>query len=279
VTSDLTGRGAVVTGAASGIGRGLCLELAARGARVVAADVEAAPLAETVRLVEQQGGTAIGHVTDVTDPATVQALADRAFAALGAVHLLFNNAGVFTGGWTWETSDADWAWVLAVNVRGVMNGIRAFVPRMIAQRSDGHVVNTASMAGIVSAPLSAPYCASKFAVVGLSECLWHDLSMQPENRLGVSVVVPSAVATAIGTSERTRPAALASPVTEGGRSVGEALVAATASGLDPMAAARRILDGVAAGEFYIPTTDRFAEHCALANETRLRQAPPRFEMF
>jgi NAD(P)-dependent dehydrogenase (short-subunit alcohol dehydrogenase family) len=279
VNRDLTGRGAVVTGAASGIGRALCLTLADRGARVVAADVEAKPLAETVRLVEQQGGDALGHVTDVTDPAAVAVLADRAFAVLGAVHLLFNNAGVFTGGWTWETSDADWAWVLTVNVRGVVNGIRAFVPRMMAQRTDGHVVNTASMAGIVSAPLSAPYCASKFAVVGLCECLWHDLSMQPENRLGVSVVVPSAVATAIGRSARTRPAELASPSTDSGRTVGEALVAATAAGLDPMAAARRILDGIAAGEFYIPTTDRFAEHCAIANETRLRQAPPRFQMF
>ena len=269
----------MVTGAASGLGRGLCVALAAEGVRVVAADVEETPLAETVHMVRECGGWAIAQPADVTQPDAMAALAARAWSELGQVELLFNNAGVFVGGWTWETTDADWRWILGVNVRGVVNGIRAFLPGMIAQRTWGHVVNTASMAGIVSAPLSGPYCASKFAVVGLSECLWHDLSMQPDNRIGVSVVVPSAVATDIARSERTRPPALAGVATDGGRLVGDALAQATATGADPVAAATRILAGIEAGDFYIPTAEAFAEHCAIANETRLRKAPPRFQMF
>lgn len=275
----LAGATAVVTGAASGLGRALCLVLADEGARILAADVDAEGLAGTVDLMRAAGADGAGQPTDVTDPEAVEALAAAAFARGGSVELLFNNAGVFSGGWVWETSDADWEWVLSVNVRGVVNGIRAFVPRMAAQGTWGHVVNTASMAGIVSAPLSSPYCASKFAVVGLSECLWHDLSMQPENHLGVSVVVPSAVATRIAASARTRPAALAAPATESGRGVNDALAQATAAGADPLAAARRILAGLRAGEFYIPTGDAYAEQCGVANETRLRQAPPRFQAF
>jgi NAD(P)-dependent dehydrogenase (short-subunit alcohol dehydrogenase family) len=276
---QVAGATVVVTGAASGLGRALCLVLAGEGARIVAADLDAGGLAETVELVRAAGADGTGRVTDVTDPEAARALADAAFARTGSVELLFNNAGVFSGGWSWETSAADWEWVFSVNVRGVVNGIRAFVPRMQAQGTWGHVVNTASMAGIVSAPLSSPYCASKFAVVGLSECLWHDLSMQPGNRLGVSVVVPSAVATRIAASARMRPAALAAPTTDAGRGVNDALAQATAAGADPLAAARRILAGLRAGEFYVPTGDAFAEQCAIANETRLGKAPPRFQAF
>jgi len=195
----------VVTGGASGIGRALAESLAAEGAAVVVADVDEAGLAETVKRIEARGGRALAVRTDVSDRAQVQALADRAFSALGRVHVLCNNAGVAIWGGLETATHRDWAWTLGVNLWGVIHGLEAFLPRMIAQRDGGHVVNTASMAGLIASQGLGVYNTSKYAVVGLSETLAKDL--RPYG-IGVSVLCPMGVATQIRASERNRPATL-----------------------------------------------------------------------
>jgi NAD(P)-dependent dehydrogenase (short-subunit alcohol dehydrogenase family) len=197
---ELAGRVAVVTGAGSGIGRALARALAREGMRIVAADLDEAGMAETLAGLE---GIAVR--TDVTDLGQVQALADRAWAAFGGVHVLCNNAGVALWGGLESATHRDWQWVLGVNLWGVIHGIEAFVPRMIAQKTEGHIVNTASMAGLVASQGLGVYNTSKYAVVGLSETLVKDL--RPYG-IGVSVLCPLGVATRIRDSDRNRPAAL-----------------------------------------------------------------------
>ncbi|HEX5616591.1 MAG TPA: SDR family NAD(P)-dependent oxidoreductase [Acidimicrobiia bacterium] len=275
---DLEGKVAVVTGAASGIGAGLCRALAQRGARVFGADVEAARLTETVAAL---GERAVAHVTDVSDPGSVAALARRVHEDHAAADLVFANAGVFAGGLLWEGSDRDWDWVLGVNVRGVVHTIRELVPAMLAARRGGHVAITASLAGVVSAPLSGPYCTSKFAAVALAECLHHDLSLQPGHGIGVSCVVPSAVRTDIARADRNRPHDLdGHPLpSEATAMVTAALAAATADGRDADDAATHILDRVLAGEFYVATSDSFDRLVPVVNDTRQRHAPPQLLMY
>lgn len=173
--TDFNGKVAVITGAGSGMGRALAVRCAAEGMHVLAADIEDAALTETVTLA---GHDAIGVRTDVADAGSVAALADTAFDTFGAVHLLCNNAGVFQGGLLWERTVADWEWVLGVNVWGIIHGIRSFVPRMIAQGGEGHVVNTSSLAGLVSNAYSGPYTTSKFAALAITEALAHDLRVK-----------------------------------------------------------------------------------------------------
>ncbi len=277
---DLTDRPAVVTGAGSGIGAGLALALARRGAIVITADIEGASAEATAAEIVASGGRAEGVALDVTDGAAVEALAARLGDDLGPVAVVCNNAGVFAGGLVWESTDDDWEWVMDVNVRGIANGIRAFVPRMLAGGRPGHVLNTASLAGMVSAPLSGVYVTSKFAAVGLTEALHHDLTLQPDHQVGASVVVPAAVDTGIGKSERNRPAHLAERAeTESVRTVGQALEATAAGGADPRVVAERILEQAEAGRFAISTNDAYAKHITLANEDRLAQRPPTFQMY
>ena len=277
---DLTDRPAVVTGAGSGIGAGLSVALARRGAIVIAADIEGASAEATAAEIESAGGRAEGVALDVTDGASVEALSTRVADELGPVALLCNNAGVFAGGLVWESTDDDWEWVLGVNVRGIANGIRAFVPRMLAAGLPAHVLNTASLAGMVSAPLSGVYVTSKFAAVGLTEALHHDLTMQPDHQVGTSVIVPAAVDTGIGKSERNRPEHLTERAdTEAVRTVGQALVETAAAGADPRVVAERILVQAEAGTFAISTNDAYAKHITVANEDRLHQRPPTFQMY
>jgi len=204
---QLEGRTAVVTGAGSGLGRELAIACAAEGMRLVLADIDAKATAATAALLPKS--IAACHITtDVSDADSVEALAQRAYAEFGEVGVLFNNAGVALGGWCWEASCEDWKWVLGVNLMGVVHGIRYFVPRMLTQELPAHLVNTSSAAGLMALPAAAPYCASKHAVVALSECLFHDLEIKKAH-IGVSVLCPSLVNTGIADSERNRPAALA----------------------------------------------------------------------
>ncbi len=203
--TDLTGRVAVVTGGASGIGRALAEGLAREGARIVLADVDQEGMAEVAGGIRAGGGQALAVVTDVSDLGSVQALAARAWEAFGAVHVLCNNAGVVVQGGLEAATHRDWQWVLGVNLWGVIHGLEAFVPRLIAQGPPAHIVNTASMAGLVASRGLGVYNTSKYAVVGLSETLAKDL--QPHG-IGVSVLCPMGVATRIRAAERNRPPAL-----------------------------------------------------------------------
>lgn len=251
---DLSGRIAVVTGAGSGIGRALAHRLVTEGATVVAVDIEATALDETVGQAPGGSGSMTGHACDVSDRHAVVDLADQVFVEHGAVHLLVNNAGVFQGGLAWERSRADWDWVLGVNLFGLIHGVDAFVPRMLEAGEPGHVVNTASMAGHVCAPYSGPYQVSKFAAYAYSESLGHDLAAVGA-AIGVSVLCPSLIDTSIGTSARNRPDDQAGPGGADVEFVEEMLVGATRRGLDPAVVAGQVVDAVARGEFLIPTND------------------------
>jgi NAD(P)-dependent dehydrogenase (short-subunit alcohol dehydrogenase family) len=205
---NLKGKTAVVTGGASGIGRALCLALAGEGAHVVVADIDEAGMAETAAGVKKAGTKALTVKTDVTKLDSVRALAERAWAEMGGVHIVCNNAGVAVHGSLESATHRDWEWVLAVNLWGVIHGVEAFVPRMIAQKQPGHVVNTASMAGLIASQGLGVYNTSKYAVVGLSETLHKDL--RPHD-IGVSILCPMGVSTNIRTSERNRPRDLQNP--------------------------------------------------------------------
>ena len=202
---------AVVTGGASGIGRSLVKELLAAGARVVIGDVEQAALDRVLGEFDSAGDVH-GVVTDVSDPASVEALAEAVYQRHGACHLLFNNAGVAApSANVWETTVNDWAWVHGVNVNGVMNGIRAFVPRMIAGGEEGHVINTSSGDGGISPlPYQSVYASSKAAVSCITECLAAQLQSEG-TQLGASIFYPSGglLDTGIWTTDRNRPEALA----------------------------------------------------------------------
>ena len=201
------GRVAVVTGAASGIGFALAERAAREGMTVVLSDIEAGALAAAATKLMEGGATVLAHRTDVSDEASVEDLAARAFAEFGAVHLLCNNAGVYNRPLpTWEHTIADWRWVLNVNLWGVIHGLRAFVPRMLAGGDEGHIVNTASMAGLVTGGIgTAVYDASKHAVLSLTESLYKDLATTT-TKIGASVLCPGSVLTNIFTAERNRPA-------------------------------------------------------------------------
>ncbi|MEK6211329.1 MAG: SDR family oxidoreductase [Pseudomonadota bacterium] len=200
-------RVAVVTGAASGLGRAMALRFAREGMKIVLADVQADALKKTEAEFEQAGFPILAVRTDVSKGKDVEALADKAFKTFGGVHVLCNNAGVAPGGTVWEHTEKDWEWTLGVNVWGVIHGIRAFVPRMLEQNVDCHVVNTASVAGLLSLPGMSVYCVSKHSVVTLTECLHHDL-VEFGAKVRASVLCPAYVPTGISDSERNRPASL-----------------------------------------------------------------------
>ena len=197
---------AVVTGGASGIGLAMAQRFLAEGMKVVIADVEAPALAAAVERLGAEGREVLAVRTDVTVWADVEALAAAAYERYGAVHVVCNNAGVVTRGAAWEQSLEDWTWVIGVDLWGVIHGVKAFVPRMLASGEPGHVVSTASIAGLFAMPTIAPYNVAKVGVVALSETLHHDLRAAGSS-IGVSVLCPGVVPTRIGESDRNRPEA------------------------------------------------------------------------
>lgn len=200
---DLNNKVAVITGGASGIGLGIARMAAHKGMKIVIADIEEQPLAEASSELKQLGSEVLAVITDVSKKEQVMALAEQAIEHFGAVHLLVNNAGVGGGGCIWELDSEYWEWVLGVNLWGVIHGVSAFTPHMVAQK-EGHIVNTASIAGLMSAPGMGPYNVSKHAVVSLSETLYGELRNADAN-VGVSVLCPSYVDTKIYAAERNRP--------------------------------------------------------------------------
>ena len=233
---DFTGKIAVVTGGAGGIGKALVRALLDEGAKVVVGDVEGQVLEETVKEFREAGGDIAGLVTDVSDKDSVQALADHVFDHHGACHLLFNNAGVAAPSANiWETTPNDWAWVHGVNIMGVMYGIQAFVPRMISSGEEGHVINTSSGDGGISPlPYQSVYASSKAAVSTLTECLDAQLQMEKTN-LRASIFYPSGgiLDTGIWTTARNRPSNLEREVDAGPMpTIDQFKEAASAAGMD-----------------------------------------------
>ena len=262
---QLQGRVAVITGAASGIGLALAQACAREGMKLVLADIETDPLLRVQAQLRAEGVAAVAQTADVMDEAQVIALADTAYREFGAVHLLCNNAGVAAPALrapSWETSAAEWQWVLGVNLMGVAHGVRAFVPRMLAGGDEGHIVNTASVAGLISGP--GPYFASKHGVVCLSEALYKELRGAGA-RLSASVLCPGLIRTAILDAERNRPAAFGPPTDL--QALSESARAATASfrdslqtGYEPAQVADAVADAVRADRFYIvPAQPQFVD--------------------
>ncbi|MFN0093327.1 MAG: SDR family NAD(P)-dependent oxidoreductase [Dehalococcoidia bacterium] len=241
---ELRGKTAVVTGGGSGIGRGIVLAAAAEGMNVVVADIDEKAAGAAAAEAQAAGVKALAVRTDVTKAEAVQALADRAFAELGGVHLLCNNAGVGTFKPMLETTAADWRWVLAVNLDGVVNGLVAFLPRMAAQEGESHIVNTASTAGLmaVTGLGIGPYTASKYAVVGISEKLRNEVS---EFGVGVSVLCPGGVRTNLMSGGRNRPDELGGPEAPHPDIL--------AGGKDPLEVGRIVIRGVKDNQAYLFT--------------------------
>ena len=257
---DFEGKTAVITGGASGIGLAMGECFAAQGMNIVLADIEEDKLKAATAGLEAKGAKCIGQLTDVADPGQVQALAETARSTYGGVHIACNNAGVFTGGLLWEESLADYQWLVDVNVTGVMNGIRTFVPMMIEQDCPCHIVNTASMAALTAMPYSGIYHLTKHAVLAVSESLYHELSFHAPN-IGLSVLCPEAINTGIAQAERNRPAQYsgeADVVEHDARAlVMGALAESTAGGISPMVMAERVLEGIKSGTFYLLSNEEW----------------------
>src|SRR5437764_8502053 len=273
----LAGKVAVVTGAGSGFGRELARIAAREQMKLVLADVQEDALDAVVAEVRGGGAEALGIRADVAKAEEVEQLAERTTAKFGAVHLLFNNAGVAGGGgFVWETSLEDWQWLLGVNLMGVVNGIRSFVPRMLRQDCECHVVNTASAAGLVSAPLMSVYNVSKHAVVTLSETLFHDLRLA-KAKMGVSVLCPAYVPTNIRSAERNRPPELTddAPPTPSQIAARERSEEAIASGrLGAAEVARMTFDAVRDDRFYVITHPKMLKSVELRLQDVLAQRNP-----
>jgi len=248
---ELQGKVAVITGGASGIGRAVADRAAGEGMKIVLGDIEEGPLKGAVDDLTSQGAEALGVLTDVSDCASVQALRDQALDRFGAVHLVHNNAGIGLGGPIWEVSEEDWRWILGVNLWGVIHGIATFVPLLIEQ-GEGHVVNTASIAGLIAAPFLGPYNATKQAVVAISETLFKDLQAVGAP-IGVSVLCPGFVQTRIADSERNRPEWAPDREVAGAAELRGAVQNMVDGGIAPATVADRVIDAVQTNTFYILT--------------------------
>jgi NAD(P)-dependent dehydrogenase (short-subunit alcohol dehydrogenase family) len=251
-------RVAVITGAASGIGRALAEHSAQEGMKVVLADIEEPALARAAAELKAVGATVLAVHTDVSKLSDVENLARRTIEAFGAVHLLFNNAGVGAGGSPWESTNADWEWVLGVNLWGIIHGLRVFVPIMLSQGTEGHIVNTASIAGLLPYHPSAAYQTTKFAVVGLSENLYHALAHR-DAKVKASVLCPGWVKTLILTSDRNRPAKLRNPPSKPPppevAAAFQSMFQALGTGLEPEAVADHVFAAIREERFYIVVGD------------------------
>jgi NAD(P)-dependent dehydrogenase (short-subunit alcohol dehydrogenase family) len=274
---EFKGKVAVITGAASGIGRGIAERCVSEGMKVVLSDIHDANLARAETELKTLGGTVLGVKTDVSKRTDLEALARQTLDAFGQVHLLVNNAGIGAGGSPWEATWNDWEWVIGVNLWGVIHGVKVFTPLMLAQDAECHIVNTASAAGLVVGGASAPYSVTKHAVVALSESLY--LTLQRRNSLvKVSVLCPGLVRTNIANAERNRPAELRDePVTltpemQAGLAAFKAAIEAS---MPPLQVADVVFDAIKKDQFYILPHPEWIEVIQMRTDNLLRMENPR----
>ena len=262
---------AVITGAASGIGLGLVNACAARRMRIVAADISHSRLEALSRDLQFRNIEHQIMVCDVADPLQVNVLADLAYTQFGQVNALFNNAGIMINGLSWECSVADWQKTMSINFLGAVYGIREFVPRMLEQASPAHIVNTSSLAGLLSSPLMGPYGASKHALVSLSETLLYDLQAQGA-KIGVSVLCPAQVTSnimdAIDTGEGKQ---------HGAERLNDFLRDGIRQGMAPNDVAENVLDAIERNAFWIFTHPDFKPTYAAKTDALLNERNPVFE--
>ena len=278
---NLSGRVAVITGAGSGIGAAMAWRFARAGMKIVVSDIDRKAAEATQDALRAAGHIAVAVFTDVANPADVEALADAAYREFGAVHLLCNNAGIVPAGRhraVWEYPLEDWKWSLDVNLLGVVHGIRSFVPRMLAQNTEGHVVTTASVAGLISSSGSVPYSVAKHGAVRVTEALYAGL-LERNAPIGVTLLCPGLVNTRIYQSERSRPSDLR-PAT--GAAVETPDLQAIAAQLytgatSPEEVAEQVHQAVLDNCFYVLTTDSFDGAIRDRSEAILARRNPRFD--
>lgn len=273
---EFAGKVAVITGAASGIGRAIADWCVRAGAKVVLADIEEDPLRAAGEELTSMGGAVLCVKTDVSKRSDVEELARHAFDTFGGVHLLFNNAGVAAGGSPWEATWNDWEWVIGVDLWGVIHGVKVFTPLMLAQNTECHIVNTSSAAGLTAGGFSAPYSTTKHAVVALSESLY--LALQQRNSLvKVSVLCPGVVKTNIAFCQRNRPKELQDePVAPSAEmQAGRArLNAVLAQAAPPAEVAECVFDAIRKEQFYIFTDPKWMDLVRLRTEKLLQLQNP-----
>jgi NADP-dependent 3-hydroxy acid dehydrogenase YdfG len=274
---EFNDRVAVITGAASGIGEALARRSVAEGMRVVLADIEPGPLQSLAAELADAGASVTAVTTDVAQAIEVAALADAAFDQFGQVDLLFNNAGVLISGYSWERSIADWQWILNINLMGVIYGLHSFVPRMLAQKTPGHIVNTASLAGLLSSPLMGPYSVSKQAVVSLSETLHYELESIGA-QLKTSVLCPGPVATGIAESGSERGLATGTAAEANDQLMGF-LRTGIAAGMPAADCAGKVFQGIRDESFWIFPHEEFKPAYAARCESLLAGRNPQYQPF
>lgn len=273
---DFAGNIAVITGAGSGFGREFARLAASLGMKLALADIQADALDAITQELRGKNTEVLALRTDVSREADMSEFADAVFAKFGNVHLLFNNAGVADGGFIWESSLRDWEWVLGVNLWSVIYGVKFFVPRMLAQQTPGHIINTASVAGLVTPQMLGVYNVSKHGVVALSETLYHDLRVANSD-IGVTVLCPAFVDTGINDSARNRPADLqdGAAETESQRQARAQTAKASSAGrLSAAQVAEKTFDCIRENQFYCITHPRILDAVALRLEDIARQRNP-----
>jgi len=250
---QLEQRVAWITGAASGIGLAIAHRLADEKMKLVLVDVEDGALSDAERALRAKGANVLALRVDVSNGDAMAAAVARARDAFGIIHVICNNAGVGgSGGPMWLLSEADWRWPVDVNLWGVIHGIRLLVPQLLASGEEGHVINTASIAGLTSPPFMAPYAATKHAVVAISECLAKELELT-KAKVGVSVVCPGFVKTRIASSQRNRPDRPSSATDAAASRFGAALEQLVAAGIAPERVADHVAAAIRANKFYVLT--------------------------
>ena len=272
---QLRGKVAAVTGAASGLGRAMAFAFAGEGMHLALADVDESALRQTFAEVKGRGIRAFSMTADVSKGEEVEAFAARTVSELQAVHLVCNNAGVSPLGAAWENSVDEWRWILGVNLWGVIHGVRAFAPRLIAQ-GEGHIVNTASVAGLICPPGSGAYNVTKHAVVALSETLHHDLRSRG-SPVGVSVLCPAYVPTGIADSERNRPRGMTVSEKSAETLAHEAMLrkAVSSGRLSAADIAHAVVAAVKEDRFYVLTHPRIKGAIRARMEDILEERAPR----